>query len=73
MDALLETRLTEFIVHCDDLSLSVGRPMPEFPREAYDISIATLIDIARRFRGDLAVVRAMTRRERDDVDALRVL
>jgi len=32
-----------------------------------------LVEMARSYRGDLAVVRALSRRERDAVNALRVL
>ncbi|MFA5884848.1 MAG: hypothetical protein WDA60_13420 [Acidimicrobiia bacterium] len=40
--------------------------------EAATLVIHCLVDTARRRHGDLAVVRALTRRERDVHDALRV-
>jgi hypothetical protein len=33
----------------------------------------TLVEVARILHGDVAVVRALSRRERDAVEALRVL
>lgn len=69
----LDTRLIEVVVHTDDLAASVGLPAPAFAEDATGRVIACLVEIARRRHGDLAVIRAMVRRERDGVDALRVL
>lgn len=69
----LVTRLIELAVHVDDLAVSVGVPPPDLPPEALRLSIDTLVEVARLKHGDLAVLRALTRRERDQVRALRVL
>lgn len=73
LDEYLATRLVEITVHSDDLAVSVGLAPPEFDAEAMGIVIGTLVEMARRDHGDLAVVRALARRERDVVGALRVL
>lgn len=73
LDEYLVTRLIELVVHGDDLAVSVGRPMPPFPAGTVDLVVTALVAAARRTHGDLAVVRALTRRERDDIEALRVL
>jgi hypothetical protein len=73
LDGFLETRLVECIVHSDDLAASVGLPTPSFSQQALDISINTLVNAARHQHGDLAVLRALTRRERDTVEALRLM
>lgn len=73
IDDYLVTRLIELVVHVDDLAVSVRVPPPELPREATDAAIETLVEVALLKHGDLAVLRALTRRERDQVGALRVL
>ena len=73
LDDYLVTRLVEIIVHADDLTASLGLPDAEFPERATDLVVETLVGIARRRHGDLAVVRALTRRERDAAEAMRVL
>lgn len=73
IDDYLVTRLIELTVHVDDLAVSVGIPTPELPREATDLAIAALVEAAKLKHGDLAVLRALTRRERDEAGALRVL
>lgn len=73
LDEYLPTRVIELVVHGDDLATSVGADPPRFPASASDVVIATLVGTARLRHGDLAVVRALTRRERDDIGALRVL
>jgi hypothetical protein len=40
---------------------------------AMTLTIHELVEMARLFRGDLAVVRALSRRERDAINALRVI
>lgn len=67
------TRALEFTVHADDLASSVGLPPPNFDRSAMDVVIGHLASTARHRHGDAAVLRGFTRRERDDVEALRVL
>lgn len=73
IDDYLVTRLIELSVHVDDLAVSVGVPPPDLPPDALRLSIDTLVEVARSKHGDLAVLRALTRRERDQVKALRVL
>ena len=73
IDDYLVTRLIELTVHVDDLAVSVGLPPPELPAEATRLAIDALVEAARIKHGDLAVLRALTRRERDEVQALRVL
>lgn len=73
LDDYLVTRLIELVVHIDDLAASAELEPPVLPAEALETSIRTLIDIARLRHGDVAVLRALARRERDAVDALRVL
>lgn len=73
VDGYLATRVIECVVHTDDLAVSAGIEPPPPPAEAASIGIAALVEVARVRRGDLAVLRALTRRERDDVQALRVL
>lgn len=64
LDTLLMTRLVEIVVHSDDLAVSTGVPTPEFPPEAMDRVLSTLMLYGRDRHGDLALLRALTRRER---------
>jgi hypothetical protein len=63
-DAYLATRIIEVLVHADDLTISAGVPPAEPPRAAASIALQVLLDAARAHHGDLAVLRAFTRRER---------
>lgn len=72
LDDYLVTRIVELAVHADDVAASVGLPTPQWSRAVSDAVIAHLVEAARFAHGDLAVVRALTRRERDSVDALRI-
>jgi hypothetical protein len=71
LDEYLVTRIVELTTHTDDLALSVGRPTPEPDPVAATLAVHCLVSLARRRHGDIAVVRALTRRERDTVEALR--
>ncbi len=73
LDDYLVTRILEMVVHADDLAVSIGVPTPEFPPAATGATIDCLVGVARIRHGDTAVVRALTRRERDQVEALRVM
>jgi uncharacterized protein (TIGR03083 family) len=73
LDEYLVTRLVELVVHADDLAASLGVAPPPLPTAATGRVIATLVDVARARHGDTAIVRALTRRERDTVEALRVI
>jgi hypothetical protein len=71
LDEYLVTRIVELVVHIDDLAVSVGRDAPEPDPDAATLVVGALVGGARRRHGDRAVVRALTRRERDVDDALR--
>lgn len=73
LDDYLITRLVELVVHTDDVATSVGTDAPELPERAFSEAIGCLVAVARLRHGDIAVTRALTRRERDAVEALRVL
>jgi uncharacterized protein (TIGR03083 family) len=73
LDDYLVTRLIELVVHADDLAVSLEVAPPPLPAAAFGSAITTLIEVARICHGDAAVLRALTRRERDTVAALRVL
>ena len=73
LDDYLVTRLIELVVHADDLATSLNVLPPSLPAAATGLAVSTLVEMARIRRGDVAVLRALTRRERDSVDALRVL
>jgi mycothiol maleylpyruvate isomerase-like protein len=73
LDDYLKTRLIELLVHIDDLAASVAIPTPDSPPGAATVAIETLVEVARYRHGDGDVLRALTRRERDVVQALRVL
>ena len=73
LDDYLVTRLVELIVHADDLAASIDANPPAFSREATEAVIECLVNVARVRHGDQAVVTALSRRERDTVNALRVL
>ncbi|MDQ4125734.1 MAG: maleylpyruvate isomerase N-terminal domain-containing protein [Actinomycetota bacterium] len=73
IDDYLVTRLIELTVHVDDLAVSIEIPPPDLPPEAMRLAIEALVEAAQLKHGDLAVLRALTRRERDQVGALRVL
>ncbi len=64
LDDLLLTRLMELVVHGDDLAVSIGVPTPPVPDEAADATIVLLARVATWRHGSLAVIRALSRRER---------
>lgn len=72
LDDYLVTRIVEIVVHTDDLAASVDIGTPSFDGRALALAIDNLVDVARFRHGDMAVLLAMARRERDEVDALRV-
>lgn len=71
LEDYLVTRMVELTVHLDDLAVSLG--LPHAATGAESRAIDALLGTARRRHGDLAVLRALARRERDPVHALRVL
>jgi uncharacterized protein (TIGR03083 family) len=68
----LATRIVELTVHADDLAASVGTDTPALPDAALQIAVDTLVSVARYRHGDHAVLLALSRRERDTFNALRV-
>ena len=74
LDEYLRTRVVELLLHTEDLALSVDLPdSAEVTPAVATVAIDTLVDLARLRHGDWAVMRALARRERDTVNALRVL
>lgn len=72
LDEYLKTRCVELAVHIEDLALSI-RASWHVPDGALAVATNLLFDVALQRHGARAVLRAMTRRERDSVAALRVL
>lgn len=72
LDDYLETRIVELLVHTDDIAVSIGIEPPEPPSDAAQIAIDVMVGVARERHGDLAVIRGLSRRERDRIAALRV-
>ena len=72
LDEYLRTRLVELAVHTEDLALSVGSTAAA-PPAAVAMAVDLLVASARERHGDAAVLHALSRRERDDREALRVL
>ncbi len=72
LDDYLVTRIVEQTVHIDDLAVSVNIATPELPPKAVELAVATMLGVARVRHGDLAIVRALSRRERGNLEALRV-
>lgn len=65
LDDYLPTRLVEIAVHLDDLGFTP-------PDAVCSAAVEVLLRVARRRHQDLAVLRALARRERDERQALRV-
>jgi hypothetical protein len=72
LDDFCRTRLIEVLLHLDDVAASVGLPIPDTSPEGRTIVIDTLIGIARRQHGDWAVLHALARGERVEVDVFPV-
>src|SRR5215472_7721858 len=73
LDEYLRTRVVELVVHADDLAASLGVELAPPQPATCTIAIDVLVGVARIRHGDMAVLRALARRERDQVQALRVL
>jgi hypothetical protein len=73
LDEYLCTRVVELVVHADDLAASLGVELAPPQPATCAIAIGVLVGVARIRHGDMAVLRALARRERDQVQALRVL
>jgi hypothetical protein len=80
-EEFLRTRCVEIAVHVEDLELSIGLgpgltaadPVPDLPDDVVADAVAVLVDTAIARHGTRAVLTALSRRERDHVDALRAL
>ncbi|MBC7762607.1 MAG: hypothetical protein H7201_12605 [Candidatus Saccharibacteria bacterium] len=72
LDEYLRTRLVELAIHIEDLALSIN-VTATVPMAAVAAAVDVLVAVARERHGDIAVLRALSRRERDTVMALRVL
>ena len=72
LDEYLRTRIVELVVHLEDLTRSLGLRPYDLPR-ATRIAIDTLVEAAIVRHGPTAVLHALSRRELDAVEALRVL
>jgi len=68
LDEYLVSRLMEFVVHSDDLAVSVGVDTPEFPREVNETVIDLLTRMALNKHKAVDVVRALSRKERAPQD-----
>lgn len=64
LDEYLVSRLMEFVVHCDDLAVSVGVDTPEFPRRVNETVIDLLTRMSLNRHKAVDVVRALSRKER---------
>jgi hypothetical protein len=81
LEEYLRGRCVELAVHVEDLELSVGLgpgltaadPVPDEPDDVVRDAVDVLVAAAVARHGAPAVLRALTRRERDQVQALRVL
>jgi hypothetical protein len=66
-------QITEFVVHGDDLAVSIGREDVPAPEPASTVAIDALMAAARSHYGDWAVIRTLSRRERSIPDLFPVL
>jgi hypothetical protein len=66
-DDFLLTRMLEIVVHSDDLALSAGVPVPEFPEAVFAPVRDLLVRLAVHRHGQSAVISALTRSERGGV------
>lgn len=68
LDEYLVSRLMEFVVHSDDLAVSVGLDTPEFPRHVNETVIDLLTRMSLNRHRAVDVVRALSRKERAPQD-----
>jgi hypothetical protein len=73
LDDYVATRIVELVVHADDLAVSCGMPEIAVPPTCADVAVEALVRMARQRHGDVAVLRALARRERSNAEILRVL
>jgi len=72
LDEYLKTRIVEAVLHGDDLALSIGVVPPAINEPTGELIAHLSVDVVRLRVGELAVVRAFYRRERQSSDTLRV-
>lgn len=63
-DDFLTTRMTEIVVHGEDLAASTGLTTPPLPVDVLDPVLRLLTRLSVRRHGQAAVVAALTRSER---------
>ncbi|GHH58362.1 maleylpyruvate isomerase N-terminal domain-containing protein [Lentzea cavernae] len=68
LDEYLVSRLMEFVVHSDDLAVSVGVETPEFPRRVNETVVDLLTRMALNKHRAVDLVRALSRKERAPQD-----
>jgi hypothetical protein len=69
----LRTRVLEVVVHGDDVTCSIPDiQVPEPPAQSTAVCLEVCLELARCRVGSLGVLRALTRAERSQPDALRV-
>ncbi|HVA09538.1 MAG TPA: hypothetical protein VNG12_22650, partial [Acidimicrobiales bacterium] len=73
LDDWVANRTIEMLVHADDLAVSVGLDPLVLPGDSARLAIQSLVDISRHREGDLTVLRALSRRERQSAEDLRAL
>lgn len=64
LDDFLRTRVVELVVHGDDLAASVALDPVPASTETTSVAMEVLLHTARAAHGDLAVIRALARKER---------
>ena len=64
LDEYVVTRLLELVVHLDDLAVSLGVDTPAVDVQAVHLVTQCFVGVARIRNGDVAVIRALARRER---------
>jgi len=73
LDEYLVTRLVEIVVHGDDLAASLGVDASALAGSTFNRLIDYLLIVAWHAHGRACVVWSLSRRERDAVEALRIL
>lgn len=63
-DDFLVTRSMEVVVHSDDLAVSIGLPLPEFPDIVVEHVVHLLTGVAMNRHGQTDVIRALSRPQR---------
>jgi hypothetical protein len=73
LDDFLANRTVELLVHADDLAASTELPCIEPPADSAGLAISSLVAVARERLGDRAVLQALSGRDRQLLEQLRVL